>query len=463
MEHNNSQDANYWIHGCIISVVAGFVKVSQKRFSEIFWGFMRCLNPTTIYSWIRAAGKQKTFQSFYYQLKRIGQQRKALGRDIKAYTIQRLAPLLRDCPRIYIVGDDTQTNHPGPKIEGAYWMKDSTPQATDAKMCRGHSWVVLTIIVEHPQWGTLSFVVRTRLYLCKKALEKLRPDKRRKFCTKTRMLVTMVGSVLQQLREFNKPITLLIDGGYANQTVLEPMRRWNVEVITRYRKDAIFYSITEFPRTGKRGRPRKPQKEIYDMERCAECENSPWQTVTCEVYGSTRQVQYKAFQLRSNISDGEEVLVIMSRWVPENPRGKHAKHSQPSWMLLVSTNLELTPKQIIESYAKRFTIEETFKDLKEIEGLGKPQVRNLECTEASFLISTLGYNLVELWALDQDEEKLKQFRAFADDANRRPSHADKRKCMCLELLHNELLALYANRINPKIFTDLLERLVLMGV
>lgn len=463
MKDNNSQDANYWIHNCIISVVAGLVKTSQKRFTEIFAGFMRCLNPTTIYSWIRAAGKQQTYQSFYYQLKRIGEQRKPLGRDIKASTIQKLAPLLRECSRIYIVGDDTQTNHPGPKIEGADWMKDSTPQATDAKMCRGHSWVVLTIIIEHPKWGTLSFVLRTRLYISEKAMEKLQEEKRRMFCTKTRMLVTMVGSVLKQLRAFNKPITLLIDGGYANKTVMEPMRRWNVEVVTRYRKDAIFYSITEFPRTGKRGRPRKPQMETYNMELCATCKQCSWQTVKCNVYGRCRPVQYKAFQLRSNISDGEEVLVIMSRWVPENPRGKHSKDSQPGWMLLVSTNLELTAKQVIESYARRFTIEETFKDLKEIEGVGKPQVRNLECTEASFLISILGYNLVELWAMDQDEDKLKQFRTFADDADRRPSHADKRKCMRLELVHNELLAIYADRINPKIFIELLERLNLMGV
>ena len=44
------------------------------------------------HSWIRAAGKQETYQSVYYQLKRIGEQRKPLGKDINAYTIQKQAP-----------------------------------------------------------------------------------------------------------------------------------------------------------------------------------------------------------------------------------------------------------------------------------------------------------------------------------------------------------------------------------
>ena len=52
-------------------------------------------------------------------------------------------------------------------------------------------------------------------------------------------------------------------------------------------------------------------------------------------------------------SGGGEVLVILSRWAPENLRGKRSKVSPPNWMPLVSTNLE--------------------------------------CTEASFLISTLGW------------------------------------------------------------------------
>lgn len=50
----------------------------------------------------------------------------------------------------------------------------------------------------------------------------------------------------------------------------------------------------------------------------------------------------------------------------------------------VSTNLNLTPEEMIEGYSKRISIEEMFKDLKEICGLVKQQLRNFESNLACF-------------------------------------------------------------------------------
>ena len=199
------------------------------------------------------------------------------------------------------------------------------------------------------------------------------------------------------------------------------------------------------------------------MEQSALCEHHPWQSTTCKVYGKERQVEYKKFQVRSNISDGEEVQVIMSRWVPDNPLSKQSKESKPPWILLVSTNLTRTAKEVIESYSYRFNIEETFKELKEVEGIGKPQVRNLECTEATFQLQLFAYVLVELWSWNQDEPMLKEFRGFADDPKRRPSHADKRKQFRLQLLEKELLHICPDRLNREKIKELLKCLNSMGI
>lgn len=429
----------------------------------IFKGLMLCIKPLTFYSWIRAAGCQHKYQVEYYQLMQIGKRKKQLEKTQHEWTIEQLAPYLRKCSQIYIVGDDTQTNHPGPKIQGADWMKDSTPQATDSKMCRGHSWVVVTLLVEHPSWGVISFPLRCRLYISKSAMEKLPEEKQRRFWPKTKLLNIIIASCLKALRQFGKPVILLIDGGYANTTVMTPMRKLGVEVITRYRKDAILYDQFDQPRTGKRGRPRKPRREVYDMSQCAVCENHPWKSVVCKVYGNERQVEYKEFRVRSNISEGEEVLVIMSRWVPDNPLSKQSKESKPQWILLVSTNLSRTAQEIIEAYSNRFSIEETFKELKEVEGIGKPQVRNLESTEATFLFQLFAYVLVELWSWNQDETSLKEFRGLADDQKRRPSHADKRKQFRLQLLELELLRLYPARLNHEKIKTILKCLNSMGI
>ena len=90
-----------------------------------------------------------------------------------------------------------------------------------------------------------------------------------------------------------------------------------------------------------------------------------------------------------------------------------------------------------------------FKELKEVEGIGKPQVRNLECTEATFLFQLFMYVLVELWSWNQNETSLKEFRGVADDQKRRPFNTDKRKQFRLPLLELELLRLYPARLNPE--------------
>lgn len=108
-------------------------------------------------------------------------------------------------------------------------------------------------------------------------------------------------------------------------------------------------------------------------------------------------------------------------------------------------------------------IEETFKELKEVEGIGKPQVRNLESTEATFQLQLFAYVLVELWSWNQNDSILKEFRGLADDPNRRPSHADKRKLFRFQLLEKELLRISPDRLNPEKIKTLLKCLISMGI
>ena len=53
------------------------------------------------------------------------------------------------------------------------------------------------------------------------------------------------------------------------------------------------------------------------------------------------------------------------------------------YLPLISTNVEHSAKEILESYGVRFGIEETFKDLKDIWGWGKQELRLFESNEAA--------------------------------------------------------------------------------
>jgi hypothetical protein len=63
---------------------------------------------------------------------------------------------------------------------------------------------------------------------------------------------------------------------------------------------------------------------------------------------------------------------------------------------LMSTNAEQSTIEILESYGVRFGIEEVFKDLKDVWGWGKQEVRLLESNEATTVMNMVLYTLTEL-------------------------------------------------------------------
>jgi hypothetical protein len=118
----------------------------------------------------------------------------------------------------------------------------------------------------------------------------------------------------------------------------------------------------------------------------------------------------------------------------------------------MSTNTELSVQEILESYAVRFGIEEVFKDLKEVGGWGKQEVRLLESNEAATTLNMLLYNAVELatWNVEQNKFNNRIFAPW-DDQTRRPSHADKRNLLRHTILKKEFCKALPKDIKPEIF------------
>lgn len=70
-------------------------------------------------------------------------------------------------------------------------------------------------------------------------------------------------------------------------------------------------------------------------------------------------------------------------------------------MPLISTDATMDVKEILESYGVRFGIEETFKDLKDVWGWGKQELRLLESNEAATALNMLLYDMTELSIWDR--------------------------------------------------------------
>ena len=111
-----------------------------------------------------------------------------------------------------------------------------------------------------------------------------------------------------------------------------------------------------------------------------------------------------------------------------------------------------TPREIVEIFAGRSSIEQNFHDVKEVWGAGQQQVRNIWTNIAVFNLNLWVNTLLECWAWNKSVETIRDRSDSAwDDEERRPSHADRRKALRRVTLRNEYLSLPgAHRQSPKI-------------
>jgi hypothetical protein len=132
------------------------------------------------------------------------------------------------------------------------------------------------------------------------------------------------------------------------------------------------------------------------------------------------------------------------------------KEDEKTWLPLISTDVGVSVLDILESYAVRFGIEEMFKDLKEVWGWGKQELRLLESNEGAAAMNMLLFGMTELSTWDCSHGELVD-RSFSpwDDVDRRPSHADRRNYLRRAVLTQELNdALHWTAIPAKIMQTL---------
>ena len=183
------------------------------------------------------------------------------------------------------------------------------------------------------------------------------------------------------------------------------------------------FDVPRPPKQRGRGRPRQYGAKRISLARRA-AHPRGWQTVECCVYGQLVTKTLKTFLATYRPAGGLIRVVIV-------------KEDQ-GYQFFFSTQPRATPREIIEAFADRATIEQDFHDVKEVWGAGQQQVRNVWTNVAVFNLNLWMHTLVECWAWNQSAESIRNRDDSPwDDANRRPSHADRRKALCLRTLQNE--------------------------
>jgi len=429
--------------------LAGKLPTKTKSFflSLILGALLAVARRRTVTQWLRAAQISDDFRQAFYHIPHIGRKSRLMFDEMIDVILEKLGPVIAAAAFIRLVLDDSPTKRYGKKIEGAGYHHNPTPGRTNAKHCFGHSWVVAVIVVTHPLFGEISFPIAAELYLRQKEIAKLEGRYARQFKTKTAMAADIVKRLTPKFKAFDKPIEVIVDGGYARDTVLLPLQKLDgVVTITRLRRDAVLFEVPPPRKPGQRGATKKYGDRI-DVKSMVES-NRGWRYVQCRQYGQVVTKKVKWFVAASKLTKGKPVKVVL------------VKEDEKTWVPLMSTDATMEVKEILESYGVRFGIEEVFKDLKEVWGWGKQELRLLESNEAATAMNMLLYAMVELSTWDRTAEELVDRRSCPwDDGERRPSHSDRRNFLRHGMLSNEFNEALNVSFMPKNIIHALERLL----
>ncbi len=422
---------------------------NRWRLPVLLLGMLFAGGRRTVTTWLRAAGVSGDFQAYYYSLS-------ALGRKTESIATQLIALLLRTLPlpeRLLLVLDDSPTKRSGPKVEGADVHHNPTPGPADQPFLYGHVWVTISLALRHPKWGPIGLPLRAMLYVRKRTMATI-PKNRgwQRFATKLQMAARLVEWIVPILKKAGKLIWIVIDGGYTKRPFLRRVLKLSgVVIIGRLRKDAALRNVPPKLKKGKRrgrGRPRKYGKKRYSLAKRAG-QKSGWQTIACTVYGEETTKTYKTF-LATYPPVGGVIRVVLVK-------------EDHGWYAFFCTDPNASVQEILEAFADRATIEQDFHDVKEVWGSGQQQVRNIWSNLAVYNLNLWMHTLVELWAWDKSGRQLvDRSDSPWDDAERRPSHADRRKALRQHILRTELSAITTAWLLPRKIIQLAQSLMALA-
>jgi DDE superfamily endonuclease len=397
---------------------------SAPRLALLFVGAVLARGRRTITSWIRAAGLSDDYRPCYTTVAAAGKRADLVAAGVAHEVVK---PLVADQPRLVLALDDTPTPRYGPHVQGAGIHHNPTPGPTGSAFLYGHLWVVLAVLVPHPLWGVAALPLLARLYVRDADRGSIDPWHRPDFRTKLVLAVELMRWAKRWLGMLDKPLWVVADGAYAKAPFLRAMRTLGVTVVSRLRKDAALCDVPPPKRPGQRGRPRTYGANRIDLAKRAG-QRRGWTPGRFDLYGEAVTKRYKTFRATWRPAGGEIRVVLV-----DEPRG---------WRAYFSTDPTARVADILGLVADRFSLEISFREVKEIVGAGQQQTRFHGANVGAFHVCLWTFTATEGWAWERDEELLTAHREQSpwDDRARRPSHADKRRAWTREILGETIRA-----------------------
>jgi len=328
--------------------------------------------------------------------------------------------------------DDTLFHRSGRKVDGAAWWRDAVRSTgTNTVHAWGLNLVVLTLRIS-PPWGgePLGLPINMRLH------RKNGPT-----------LIELAGRMLTEVAIWlpQRRFLCSADGFYAS---LAGEDIFNTHIISRMRRDANIYEMPRRKKAKTRGRPRKKGKQLPSPQKLAKRVTN-WQLIrTCERGKSKKRLVYVRKVVWYRVSQ-KPVLLVISR----DPAGKERDD------FFFTTDLSLIPAEVIGGFAGRWSIEDTFKNTKQIVGGQEPRTWKGKGPERAAALSLWIYSAVWLWYLQQKSRRRYFFVQPWYPGKTVPSFADALSCLRRVLWQDRIKFMFGKRfVHDKNFEFLIEAL-----
>jgi DDE superfamily endonuclease len=317
--------------------------------------------------------------------------------------------------------DDTLCRKRGLNLFGAGMHHDPLLSSKAVKLVSwGHDWVVLTLVVCFPFWAStkvFALPIGFRLYRNRQGNNKgkkkeqdtrSRPSQAKKKQKKSKKTKNKkarktanasqaephrtrpeLGLELLNLIANAFPSRLFVataDSLYGGQSVLSHLPA-NVHFISRVHAKGTLYAPAPQATKSKRGRKRRKGERLSSMQDWAN-DNTPWTNLKFDQFGlhadlavKTRQgLYYKAGKDR-----------LLSFVLVRDNTGKRPLS------IFYSTLLDWSPKQILATYASRWSIEVAFENGKQLLGFEDPANRLPKAVLRTAPMAMILVSLITLW------------------------------------------------------------------
>ncbi len=284
----------------------------------------------------------------------------ALGRALLGWILDHLV----GPGPVYLAGDDTVAEHPGDHVYGKGCHRDAVRSSHSFTAFRwGHKWLVLAVLVRLPgtnrPWALPFFVV-----LCHSVKEDQKHNRRHK--TTTQVLAQMLLVLSRWFPE--RSFVLAADGAFACHELAKlcARPRYRLSLVSRFYANAALYdkpAEVKLTAKGKKpvGRPRvKGAKRDTPEQAVAKAKDR--QRLRVDWYGGGRRDVEVVSDTGQWYKAGQGLVAV--RWVyVHDLSGTHRDE------YFFSTDGNLSAKDLIAIYVRRWNLETTFQEMRSYVGL----------------------------------------------------------------------------------------------